>query len=230
MASATVASTRSTPATSAASSTRKRRFGSTNSNIDSTLEIEDSGPASKKARIGPASSTIARHGQQQQSYQPHSFGNFAGQSHGAEFGQHQPFGQSNASGYGNPSTGGIHGSPYFTQRPSVQRRPGQPYPEIEGYHTPSVGFGLSSTYDESRSVSHDTGHGQQSTRALYHNPTTSRPGNSSGLSQPSAYATETSYLPSHDSTRGQVKRQAESEDEGSDFEVSQTKRKRGRNA
>jgi len=230
MASATVSSTHSTPATSAASSTRKRRFGSSNSNIDSTLGAEDSGPSSKKARTGPLSSTLARHGQQQQSYQPHLLGNSADQSHVAGYGQNQPFGQPNASGYGNPSTGGIHGAPYFTQRPNVQRRPGQPYPEIEGYHTPSVGFGLSSTYDESSTVSRGTGHVQQSTRALHHNPTTTRPTVSSGLSHPPAYATGNPYPLSHESTRGQRKRQAESEDEGSDFESSQTKRKRRRNA
>lgn len=225
------ASTRSTPAPSAVTSSRKRTRESETPGIDPSLQDDYSGPPSKKARIGPASSSKALNfGQSQQSYQPPSLGNFTAQPHGTDLGQNQRFAQLNASNYGNPSTGGIQGSPYFTQRPIAPRRPGQAYPEIEGYHTPSVGFGITSAYNEGNTVGHDTGHGQHPTRALHQNIATSHAAIPSGPNLLPAYTTSNPYSHSQQSTRGQRKRQADFEDDGSDFEASQSNRKKRRNA
>lgn len=229
MASATISSARSTPAAPAAAPARKRKLGSDPLGIDSTSQSEQSGPSLKKARTGPTSLTEASrtgHHQPQQIYQPHSTGSFADQPYNAAFGDYQPHGQPIASGYGNPSTGEIYGTPYFTQRPNVQRRPGQAYPKIEGYHTPLVGFEHSSPYGESSIVGHDAVQGPQFERTSSHNSAINNPAISSGLGHPPAYATGNSNPLPHGSTRGQQKRQAETEDEGSDFEILQPKRKR----
>lgn len=233
MASARTASVRSTPTPSAGPSTRKRKLESSISGNDSTLRTEYSGPFSKKARTGPASSTTAPkpvQGQPQGTYQLHSSGNFPGQSHGAAFGQRQSFQQSTASVYGNPSTGGIQGAPYFTQRSNAQRQPEQAYPEIEGYHTQSIGFGLQSAFDDGSTVGHGTVHGQQPPSTSRHNTVITDQAIPSTFTVPPTYSASNPYSLAQESTRGQLKRQLETDDEGSEFELSQAKPKRRRNA
>lgn len=225
MASATTASVRSTPGPSAGPITRKRKLESAISGNDSTLRTEYSSPFSKKARTGSTPSTIAPkpvQGQPQGTYQLHS--------HGAAFGQRQSFEQPNASVYGNPSTGGIQGAPYFTQRSNAQRQLGQAYPEIEGYHTQSIRFGPQPTFDDGSAVGHDTVRGQRF-------PNTSRPNTaitdeamSSTFNVPPTNSASNPYSLAQESTRGQLKRQLETDDEGSEFELSQAKPKRRRNA
>ena len=231
MASVSVASAHSTPATSAATFSRKRKLASGLSGLDPTLQTDSSGQPSKKARTSLASSTKAlkpEHSEPHERYQLHSSPNFSGQSHGGPLSQYPPFEQSNASAYGNPTTGGVQGAPYFPQRANVRRRPGEAYPEIEGYHTPSIGFGLPSAYDEGRSFGHGTVHTQQF--IPHHNTATTNPAVSSGIGSAPTYTTSNSYRASHESSRGQRKRQAETEDEGSDLDSWQAKKKRRRNA
>ena len=229
------ASARSTPAASGAAFARKRKLESASPTIGTFNQPETSGP-SKRVKTSPASSNKALkfgHRQPRQAYQPQSSSNLADQSYSAAVGNqrwqsdsvpYQQFGQSNAAAYGHPSTGEISGAPYFTQRSNVQRRPGDAYPEIEGYHTPLSGFGLHSAYG--------TAHGQQHTHNLRHDAAPTGLATSSSFTNPPVYAYthSNSYPISHEATHGGRKRQAEPEEEGSDFESSQAKQKRGRNA
>ncbi len=155
---------------SKADASRKRKRENEMHNIDTALLNEGSGTSSKRAKHTPAPPAVASNTNRRKTAAkstaklsssvgiPSQGGPPPMQHFSTAPGAARKV---HATGYGNPPAGQNYGAPYYAQQGVNRRLPGQQYPDIQGWETPSMGYSLQNTFPDDNTASYNRVQSQQ---------------------------------------------------------------------